>query len=51
MQRAQPPRPACLPLASPRETMLEDRKRFFKQLARWMGEATWHSLVTFLLPM
>ncbi len=31
--------------------MLEDRKRFFKQLARWMGEATWHSLVTFLLPM
>ena len=33
------------------ETMRTDRKRFFKDLTRWLLEGIWHSVIAFLLPL
>lgn len=33
------------------ETMLESRRTFFLGLARWLLEALWHSIMTYVLPV
>ncbi|GMH43083.1 hypothetical protein BSKO_11005 [Bryopsis sp. KO-2023] len=33
------------------ETMLESRKTFFLGLGRWLMEAVWHSVLTYVLPV
>jgi len=33
------------------ETMRTNRRKFFKDLARWLIEGVWHSVVAFLLPL